>query len=114
VDGREENTNPENLGWTCRSCNVKCGVTLRNAGLGRRTRQYNPVASGPRKKNPEGAENLGASMNAITSMKGEGGTMDVGDAIALIHATPASRRSAFARDVWKRRRARGDGGTVPF
>src|SRR6516225_8298203 len=46
VDGEERNTHPHNLMWTCRSCNVRCGVTPKRAGLGRRTRQYNPEGEG--------------------------------------------------------------------
>jgi len=69
---------------------------------------------GRRKRNPDGATSLGAWMNAVCSMKGEGGTMDVGDAVALIHATPADQRSIFARQIWSIRRKRGTDTNVPF
>jgi hypothetical protein len=52
VNGHEEDTAAANLLWTCRGCNVRCGNTLRRAGIGRLTRQYNPAGAG--------AENLGA------------------------------------------------------
>lgn len=42
LNGYEEDSRPENLLWTCRACNVRCGNTLRKAGLGRLTRQFNP------------------------------------------------------------------------
>lgn len=110
LDGHEENTDPANLIWNCRSCNTRLGVVFKRLGLGRRTRQYNPSASG--------AETLGAWMNAVQSMKGDpGGNMPVADAVAMIHATPPDQRSTFARDVWEiRRRRHGATGRVqvPF
>jgi len=106
VNGYEEDNSPANLFWTCRSCNVQCGNTLRRAGLGRLTRQFNPTAAG--------AENLGQWMNAVMSMKGEGGTMGVSDAVAMIRATPPEQRSRFAREIWAIRRRRGTDQTVPF
>jgi hypothetical protein len=105
VNGHEEDDSPANLLWTCRRCNVRCGNTLRNAGLGRLTRQYNPAA---------GAENLGQWMNAVMSMKRDGGTMAVADAVAMIRATPPDARSDFAREIWAKRRQRGTDRTVPF
>jgi len=109
IDGREENTNPENLGPTCRSCNTKTANAMKKAGMGRRTKQRNPA-----RKNPAGgATTLGAYINAIQSMKGEyGGNMSLSDAVALIQATPASRRSRFAKEVWQRRQRRAS--EVPF
>lgn len=106
VNGHEEDTAARNLIWTCRSCNVRCGNTLRRAGLGRPTRQYNPA---------KGADTLGQWMNAVMSIKGDaGGTMSVADAVALIHATPSGQRSRFAREIWAIRRRRGRDGIVPF
>ena len=105
INGHEEDTSSANLLWTCRRCNTICGVTLRRYGLGRLTRQYNPA---------EGAETLGAWMNAVMSMKGDGGTMAVEDAVALIRATSPEDRSRFAREIWARRRKRGTDRSVPF
>ncbi len=85
--------------WTCRSCNVRCGITLKRARIGRRTRQYNPEG--------EGAKTLGQWLTAVTSMKGESGVMPVDAAIAMIHATPAEARSRFAKEIWQKRRAHG-------
>lgn len=106
VNGHEEDSSPANLLWTCRGCNVRCGNTLRRAGLGRLTRQYNPTA--------EGAENLGQWMNAVMSMKGGGGTMEVADAVAMIRATPSEDRSDFAHQIWGKRRQHGRDRSVPF
>jgi hypothetical protein len=107
VNGREEDNSPANLFWTCRSCNVRCGNTLRRAGLGRLTRQYNLA---------EGAPNLGAWINAVLSLKGDaGGNMPANEAIAMVRATPSDQRSRFAHEIWDRRRRRGtDRTTVPF
>jgi hypothetical protein len=52
VNGHKEDAGPENLMWTCRSCNVRCGNVLRAVGLGRLNRQYNPAS--------DGAQSLGA------------------------------------------------------
>jgi hypothetical protein len=110
VNGHEEDTAPPNLFFTCRACNVRCGNTLRNAGLGRLTRQFNPSASG--------ANSLGQWLTAVTSMKGESTAMPVAGAVEMIRATPPNRRSEFAREIWEKRRAqygpsgRSDG--VPF
>lgn len=106
VNGREKDNSPSNLFWTCRSCNVRCGNALRRAGLGRRTRQYNPTAAG--------AETLGQWMNAVMSMKGDGGTMGVSEAVAMIRATQPEQRSRFAREIWAIRRRRGTSERVPF
>jgi len=53
-------------------------------------------------------------MNAVMSMKGEGGTMAVADAVALIRATPPGERSRFAREIWGIRRQRTTDRAVPF
>ena len=109
VDGEERNTAPRNLFWTCRRCNVLCANSLRHAGLGRKTRQYNPEG--------EGAKTLGQWLTAVTSMKGKSDVMPVDAAVAMIHATPPEERSRFAKEIWAKRRAHGTdrrGGAVPF
>ena len=108
VDGREENSNPSNLFWTCRSCNIRCGNTLRRAGIGRLTRQYNPQG--------DGAQTLGQWLTAVMAMKGQSQDMSVSDAVAMIHATPPDRRSKFAKEIWRKRRQHGTDkpGAVPF
>ena len=50
-------------------------------------------------------------------MNGESSEMAVQEAIAMIHATPPEKRSQFAKEIWKLRRARGSdrrAGEVPF
>jgi hypothetical protein len=108
LDGFEENTAPENLIWNCRACNTRLGVVFKRLGLGRRTRQYNPAQ--------RGATSLGQWLTAVFAMKGESHEMTVPAAVEMIRATPAARRSEFAREIWARRRERGTdrGDSVPF
>ncbi len=106
VDGREENLRRENLCWACRSCNTKLGVVMNRAGLGRRTRQFNPPSAG--------ARNLAQWMIAVLSAKGESDEMSVPEAVAMIRATSPEKRSQFAEEIWRRRRARGTDRRVPF
>jgi hypothetical protein len=60
-------------------------------------------------------------MAAVMTMKGESDQMPVDAAVELIHATPASDRSRFAREIWERRgehrtgrTRKGDSDEVPF
>jgi hypothetical protein len=116
VDGNEPNGSAQNLGPTCRSCNATVAHAMKRAGIGRRTRQYNPRGES------EGAQTLGQWMAAVMSMKGESDQMSVSDAVAMIHTTPSGDRSRFAREIWRLRREHGtayydfDGhsGEIPF
>ena len=88
-----------------------CANSLRRAGLGRKTRQFNPGTQ------TQGAKTLGQWLTAVQSMKGLSDAMTVEVAVAIIHATPANARSRFAQDIWKLRRAHGTDqrpGAVPF
>jgi hypothetical protein len=96
VDGDESNGSAENLGLTCRSCNAKVAHAMKQAGIGRRTRQYNPRG--------QGAQTLAQWMAAVMSMKGESDQMPVDAAVEMIHA---SDRSQFAREIWRLRREHG-------
>ena len=103
VNGREEDNAPHNLIWNCRSCNVKAANALRKAGRGRLTNQYNPGKTA-------GAQSMGQWVNAVTSIRGEGGDMSVSDAVNLIHDTPPAVRSKYAKQIWGKRRERGNPG----
>ena len=112
VDGHEEHSERRNLIWTCRACNTKTGKHFRRIGAGRPTRQYNPAR---RRKNADsGASSIGQWLIAVSSMKGESDAMTVPAAVAMIHATPAARRSEFAKRIWALRRQRGTDRIVPF
>jgi hypothetical protein len=93
-----------NLIFAFRCCNVLCANTLPRAGIGRKTRQYNPGNSG--------ATSLGHWPTAVTSMKGESSDMAVqgrrrddprhtaGDAEPICHGnleTEVSARGGPAR-----------------
>jgi hypothetical protein len=108
VNGNEADGNPQNVGWACRSCNVRIGNVIRRAGMGRKTREYSPTIGTTTlySSNASGAESLGQWLNAVLSLRGEGGTMSVADAVAMVHATPMSDRSRFAREIWNKRRQR--------
>lgn len=95
VDGHEQNNAQDNLMYGCRSCNVKMANTLRRAGMGTKTRQFNPSG---------GAQTLAQWVTAVMSLKGESDQIPLGEAIDIIRATPASRRSSFAKQIWQRRR----------
>src|SRR5579885_3231021 len=91
-DGDEWNDRPSNLRWLCKSCNNREGLRMAKAGKGRRTRQYN-----------SGAKSLGAYVAAAS--KHRRGTWDAGGKV--IHDTPKSKRSEFAREIWALRRQLG-------
>ncbi|MGH9676566.1 MAG: hypothetical protein ACRD36_05640 [Candidatus Acidiferrum sp.] len=74
---------------------------MKRAGLGRRTRQYNPDSPG--------ARTLAQWVTAVLALHGESNAMDTTDAVALVHATPPEQRSRFAREIWRIRREHGTG-----
>ena len=92
IDGREENSNPANLIWACRSCNTQKGAYFAREGVGRKTRQYNPSGAG-------GARTLRRWLNAVLSIHGAGGTLTPDQAIRVIQATPPAKRTEFAREL---------------
>lgn len=104
INGKEEDTSDANLMWACRSCNSKKGKAFAKMGRGRLTHQYNPTKSG-------GASNVGEWMQAVGAIVPRKGaryagenyglisSMSTGDAVAMIRATPAARRSQFAQQL---------------
>ena len=112
IDGRESNLNPENLAWTCRSCNTRKGAYFARRRAGQRTRQFNPA----RKKKPiTGARTLAEYMETLNALHGYASRFTLQEAIEKMHNTPPEDRSAFAHEIWDRRRARGtDTWAVPF
>lgn len=92
IDGDESNDSPSNLRWLCKSCNTRLGLAMAKAGGGRRTRQFNP-----------GAETLAQYVSA--AVEHQRGAHDPGGLV--IHETPKERRSAFAEEIWRRRRRHG-------
>ncbi|MCC7497336.1 MAG: hypothetical protein IT160_07150 [Bryobacterales bacterium] len=121
IDGDESNSNPNNLAFSCRPCNVRKANVLHSAGIGKKTAQYNPRKAG--------ARSLGEWIMAVSTIQRrdkrtgrllppdqwKAPMMPLPDAIAMVRATPPERRSEFSsmlrakRSV--RRRSRDD---VPF
>lgn len=99
INGREEDNTPANLLWQCRADNVLSANTLRAAGIGRLTLQYNPAS--------EGAQSLGQWLTAVFAIKGQSHDMTVPAAVVMIRATPPEKRSEFASEIWAKRRAHG-------
>lgn len=91
-DGNESNGSPDNLRYLCKRCNTRFGVAMARAGIGARTRQYNP-----------GAYTLRQYTEA--ALQHTRGAHDAGGKI--IHQTPKEKRQEFAAEIWRRRRARG-------
>jgi hypothetical protein len=128
VNGDEADGEAANVVFTCRSCNSTIGLFMARAGFGRRMTQDNPVSlpvqlaisSGlkatllPRANAVGGARSLGQWMVAVMSMKGSG-PMKLADAVAMVRATSPAKRSEYAREIWRLRRAHGtDRTAVPF
>lgn len=92
IDGREENGGERNLIYACKSCNTAKGFAFRNAGLGRRTVQFNPAGGRP-------ARSLNQWMLAGLSVCGRSDAMSVRDAAEMIAATSPKRRAEFAAEM---------------
>lgn len=65
--------------------------------------RYRGQASGSSNPPASGAASLGEYVSALRILHGEIAG-DFGKARAVIHATPFSTRSSFAREIWRRRR----------
>lgn len=103
INGREEDLDPQNLMWACKSCNTWLGFLYRDHKIGRLTQQYNPSKASRKAQMEEYAA-------AIKVMRGqfEG---DIRKALATIRATPRDIRSAYTAKTWPlRRQLYGDSG----
>lgn len=130
ISGDENDGEPENLMWSCRSCNTRIAHLMAANGLGKRTRQFNsawlrfnsafqkrlkplPARGNPAKLKGEMAKYAAA----IKVMRGEF-PGDVAAAVRTIHDTPADIRSAYTARTWPVRRSRyGESGRqteIPF
>lgn len=102
IDGNEANNDPDNLAWSCRSCNTTKGAHFAAKGRGVRTRQFNPGKA----KRGAGAKSLSQYLTAVMTLKGQSDAMSLREAVDLVHNTPAADRSQFAREIWSKRKAR--------
>ena len=106
VTGNEAAGAAADLMWACKSCNGKVGHVMRKAGLGKLTRQFNPVAqrslAGIRRGTRR--ELMKEYGNAIKVMRGdfEG---NVAAAMRTIQSTPREIRSAYTSRTWPIRRS---------
>jgi len=109
IDGHESHGDVKNLARACRSCNVRIGNVMRKAGLGKKTQQFNPTATG--------ASSLGQYLSAVQIVRGAI-PGNVKSAVALLHATSPGTRSRFAKQIWETRRERygptGRQDSLPF
>jgi len=115
ISGNESDGDAQDLMWACKSCNGRVGHWMRQAGLGRLTRQFNP----PSRKGSR-RQLMDAYGAAIKIMRGEF-EGDIGKAVATIRATPRAIRSAYTSRTWPMRRQiygpsgrAGVRGEVPF
>ena len=95
----EDEGEPENLMWACKSCNSTIAVIMKRHGIGRRVEQYNPrrVAGLSKRTQMDGYG------NAIKVMRGEF-EGNISHAMQTIRATPSSMRSAYTRRTWPTRK----------
>jgi hypothetical protein len=126
LDGNESHNDAANKVWTCRSCNSLHANALKRARMGKRTAQFNPSKAG-------GASNLGEWAQAVGAIRprsqgkvkgpigssdrniGMASTMKTSDAVAMIRATPAHKRSEFAAKMGKHKAGRRSAASeVPF
>ena len=107
IDGDEGNGEPWNLAWACRACNTLKGRVFKALGLGVPTKQYNPARNAGKPKAEKGAKSLRDWVDAVRVMKGEVAG-NVAAAVRTVQATPASRRSDFANQIWAKRREHGE------
>ena len=99
ITGEEDDGEPENLMWACKSCNSTIAVIMKRHGIGRRVEQYNPRRVAGLSKRTQ----MDAYGNAIKVMRGkfEG---NISHAMQTIRATPSSVRSAYTRRTWPTRK----------
>lgn len=94
IDGREEHVERQNLGWTCRPCNVRVGAVLKNAGIGRLTVQYNPGGV----EAEHGIGSFPAWVYAVLVMRGDIETSgsELRECVHLVKRTNPAKRAKFA------------------
>lgn len=108
LNGKEADNDPKNLVYACHAHNIQVGFLMKRYNIGQPVdREYNPDA--------QPAKTLGQWVMAVKSLKGESQDMHPRQAIAMIRATSPARRSSFADQIWRIRRAHGTDKTgVPF
>jgi hypothetical protein len=88
LDGNESNGEAQNLAHGCRSCNGKLAAAFKRIGAGVPTNQYNPSKGE--------IPTFGQYCWAVSQQLHSGAH---GEAGAMIHATPKSKRIEYARRI---------------
>lgn len=97
LDGDESHGESRNLAWGCRSCNAKLGAAFKRIGKGKLTRQYNPAQGVPTFEQYKFAVSHGIRRHWERGSGWVAGEHD--EYGAIIHATPKSKRSEYARRI---------------
>lgn len=92
IDGHEENNEPWNISPTCRSCNSSVGANFARAGIGRRTRQFNPT---------QPIRTASEYRRVIDVFSGSGDLDELRAAIAKLQATSHAQRNRLSRELGK-------------
>ena len=87
LSGDESDGASKNLAYGCRRCNAALSAAFKKIGSKIRTRQYNPV---------KGVPTFEQYAWAVSQQRHSG---EHGDAGAIIHATPKSKRTEYARRI---------------
>ena len=95
INGKEEDTRPENLMYACRSCNTRKGAAFAKWKLGRLTRQFNPTR--PARTLRKWIESARDAVLAPTAAAARA-------AVATIQATAPAVRARFAAQLAAQRR----------
>jgi len=120
INGREADNAPENLAYACRPCNTAKGAHFAKHGIGEKTAQFNPTKKGGAANLHEWEEAIGAiiprkgAKYAGSNYGAGSGLFTTAEAVALIRATPAAKRSEFGSKIWGKRYARGTAGKEPI
>ena len=109
IDGHEENGEAENLMWACRPCNVLAANTMRQVRPRAVDASVQPkIRRGQNVGRMDAGGGRQLRRERTGSNKGLASDMPVAEAVAIIRATPASKRSQFAAKLWAARRQRGN------
>jgi len=111
INGDESDFSAKNLTRACQSCNVRIANVMRKAGLGVKTRQYNP------KKKAGKRSSFGTYKYAV-SVAGGQLAGDVDEAYKIIYETPPATRTEYAKRIYELRQERygptGRQDSLPF
>lgn len=100
IDGDESNGGRSNLGWACRPCNTAIGAAMKRAGLGKRTRQFNPKKRG--KGSPDfkqyawAVSRICRRADQARGLCSPSNDPEVLEAVSIVRATPAARRREYS------------------